>query len=156
MALYDTYFNNGGPESFNTAFLFEEAMSVQKKQFKAALIQYKHKSDGKFIWFWINPNSGAELSPRFETRQDAEDWFDTVINIHEETYNFIDRIKNGNFYSVKGRIDIGDAISSKKANDCPFTMHLEDDILELEILATSYTHAKERAEEYFEILEWIE
>ena len=131
-------------------------MTVQKKTLKAHLIKYREPYLEDYIWFWINPNSGAELSPRFETRQDAEEWFDTVINIHEETYNFIDRIKNGNFYKVRGKIDIGDAISSKKANDCPFTMHLEDDILELEILATSYTHAKERAEEYFEILEWIE
>jgi hypothetical protein len=35
-------------------------------------------------------------------------------------------------------------------------MHLEDDILSLEVLATSFEHAKERVEEYFEILEWIE
>jgi hypothetical protein len=35
-------------------------------------------------------------------------------------------------------------------------MHLKDDILQLEILATSFKHAKERAEEYFEILEWID
>ena len=79
-----------------------------------------------------------------------------MIAIHNETYDFLDRIKNGKFYTLRGRIDIGDTISSKKANECPFTMNLEDDILELEILGTSFEHAKERAEEYFEILEWIE
>jgi hypothetical protein len=131
-------------------------MTVQKKQFKAALIKYRHTSMGEAVWFWINPNSGASLSPKFETQKEAEDWFDSVVDIHNETYDFLNRIKNGKFYTLKGRVDIGDVISSKKANDCPFTMHLENDILELEILATSFEHAKERAEEYFEILEWID
>jgi hypothetical protein len=57
---------------------------------------------------------------------------------------------------VSGRIDIGDTISSKKANDCPFTLHLEDDILTVEVLATSMDEAKERVMEYFEILEWLD
>ena len=88
--------------------------------------------------------------------KEAEKWYDDVISIHTETYDFLDRIKNGTFYTVKGKVDIGGLISSKKANECPFTMQLEDDILELEILATSHTHARKRAEEYFEILEWID
>jgi hypothetical protein len=131
-------------------------MTVQKKQFKAALIKYRQANMENAVWFWINPGSGAALSPEFETQEEAEVWFEGVVSVHEETYDFLDRIKNGRFYKVKGRIDVGDVISSKKANDCPFTMHLEDDILELEILATSFKHAKERAEEYFEILEWID
>lgn len=131
-------------------------MTVQKKQFKAALIKYRHASMEEAVWFWINPSSGSPLSPKFESQQEAEVWYESVVSIHEETYDFLDRIKNGKFYTLKGRVDIGDVISSKKANDCPFTMHLEDDILELEVLATSFEHAKKRAEEYFEILEWID
>ena len=126
-----------------------------KKQFRAALIQSIHKS-GALVWFWINPNSGAELSPRFISQEEAENWFEKVVSIHEETYNFIDRIKNGNIYTVSGRIDVGDITSSSKVKGCPFTIHLIEDVLKLEILATSYKSAKERAEEYFEILEWIE
>jgi len=131
-------------------------MTVQKKQFKAALIKYRQSEMESAVWFWINPGSGAPLSPKFETQEEAEFWFESVVSIHEETYDLIDRIKNGKFYTLKGRIDVGDVISSKKANECPFTMHLKDDILSLEILATSFKHAKERAEEYFEILEWID
>mgnify|MGYP000026118917 FL=1 len=131
-------------------------MTLQKKQFKGALIKYRHASMEEAVWFWINPSSGTPLSPKFETQIEAESWFDSVIKIHNETYDVIDRIKNGRFYTLKGRIDVGDVISSKKANECPFTMHLKDDILQLEILATSFKHAKERAEEYFEILEWID
>ena len=131
-------------------------MTLRKKKFKAALIKYRHVGVEGEVWFWINPSSGTKLSPQFTTHSEAECWFDSVIAIHNETYDFLDRIKNGKFYTLKGRIDIGDTISSKKANECPFTLHLEDDILELEILSTSFEHAKERAEEYFEILEWIE
>jgi hypothetical protein len=131
-------------------------MTLQRKQFKAALIKYRQTDMKDPVWFWINPSSGTELSPRFETQQQAERWFDSVVSIHNETYDFLDRVKNGKFYTVNGRVDIGDTVSSKKANDCPFTMHLEDDILSLEVLATSFEHAKERVEEYFEILEWID
>jgi hypothetical protein len=131
-------------------------MTLQKKQFKAALIKYRQTDMEEPVWFWINPSSGTKLSPEFDTQKDAEKWFDSVVDIHNETYDFLDRVKNGKFYTVNGRVDVGDAISSKKANECPFTMHLEDDILSLEVLATSFEHAKERVEEYFEILEWID
>jgi hypothetical protein len=131
-------------------------MTVQKKQFKAALIKYRQSNMENAVWFWINPGSGASLSPKFETQEEAEVWFEGVVSVHEETYDLLNRIKNGRLYTLKGRIDVGDVISSKKANECPFTMHLEDDILSLEVLATSFKHAKERAEEYFEILEWID
>jgi hypothetical protein len=131
-------------------------MTVQKKQFKAALIKYRQADMENAVWFWVNPGSGAQLSPKFETQKEAEIWFDSVVSIHNETYDLLDRIKNGKMYTLKGRIDIGDAISSKKANECPFTMHLEDDILSLEVLANSFEHAKERVEEYFEILEWVD
>ena len=132
-------------------------MTAKRKQFKAALIKYGPKSTMEDpVWFWINPSSGTKLSPEFETQKDAESWFDSVVTIHNETYDFLDRVKNGKFYTLKGKVDVGDVISSKKANECPFTMHLDDDILILEVLGTSFEHAKERAEEYFEILEWID
>lgn len=131
-------------------------MTIQKKQFKAALIKYRQTDMKNAVWFWINPSSGSKLSPEFTTQRDAEMWFDSVVSVQNETYDFLDRIKNGKLYTIKGRIDIGDVISSKKANECPFTMHLEDDVLELEVLATSFEHAKERVEEYFEILEWMD
>lgn len=131
-------------------------MTFKKKQFKASLIKYRHADMKEAVWFWVNPSSGSTLSPKFNTQQEAERWFDDVVEIHNETYNLLDRVKNGDFYRVSGKVDIGDLISSKKANDCPFTLHLEDDILIVEVLATSYEDAKERVLEYFEIIEWIE
>lgn len=130
-------------------------MTLKKKQFKAHLIKYRQADMKEPVWFWVNPSSGASLSPQFDTQEEAEKWFDDVIEIHNETYDLIDRVKNGKFYSVSGKVDIGDLISSKKANECPFTLHLEDDILTAEVLAVSVNDAKERVEEYFEILEWM-
>lgn len=131
-------------------------MNIKKKQFKAHLIKYRQADMKEAVWFWINPSSGATLSPEFTTQEEAEKWFDDVVEVHNQTYNLLDRIKNGRFYTVVGKVDIGDLISSKKANDCPFTMHLEDDILTLEVLATSFEDAKARVKEYIEILEWLE
>ena len=131
-------------------------MMTHKKQFKAALIKYRQSAMSGDVWFWMNPSSKVKLSPEFDTQEAAEKWFDTVVSIHTETYDVLDRVKNGKFYTVNGRVDIGDTISSKKANECPFIMQLEDDILSLEVLGTSLEHAKERVEEYFEILEWID
>lgn len=108
------------------------------------------------VWFWINPNTGSTLSPKFHTQDEAENWYDSVLHTHEETYNLMTRIKKGKFFTVSGKVDIGDVISSKKANECPFTMELEDDILTVEVLAVDVDDAKNRISEYFEILEWIE
>lgn len=130
-------------------------MTIKKKQFKAHLIKYRHADMKDAVWFWVNPSSGATLSPKFTTQEEAEKWFDDVVEIHNETYTLLNRVKNGKFYTVSGKVDLGDLISSKKANDCPFTMHLEDDILTVEVLASSLDDAKERVAEYFEILEWM-
>lgn len=130
-------------------------MTIKKKQFKAHLIKYRQADMRDPVWFWVNPSSGATLSPEFSTQEEAEKWFDDVVEIHNETASLLNRVKNGKFYTVYGKVDIGDVISSKKANDCPFTMHLEDDILVVEVLATSVQDAKDRVMEYFEIIEWM-
>lgn len=131
-------------------------MTIKKQQIKAHLIKYRDTHDKEPIWFWVNPNSGATMSPKFGSQEEAEKWFDDVVEIHNITSDLMDRIKNGKFYTLKGRIDIGDLISSKKANLCPFDLHLEDDILEVKVLDTTIINARKRVKEYFEILEWIE
>lgn len=130
-------------------------MTIKKKQFKAHLIKYKTDEESA-LWFWINPNSSTRLSPYFESQKDAEKWFDDVLIIHNETYDLIDRVKNGQFYTIKGRVDVGDVISSIKSDRCPFTIHLDDDIIEVQVLATSREDAQNRVQQYFEILEWID
>jgi hypothetical protein len=130
-------------------------MTTKSKQFKASLIKYRSADMKDAIWFWVNPTTGSTLSPEFKRQEDAEKWFDDVIKVHQETYNFMERCKSGKFFLIRGKVDVGDVISSKKANDCPFDMHLEDDIMVFEILGLDENDAKARVEEYFEILEWL-
>lgn len=131
-------------------------MSLKKKSFVANLIKYRQADMQDPVWFWINPSTGTIISDQFKNPEAAEKWFDSVINIHNETFNLIERSMNGKFFKVKGKVDVGDVISSKKANECPFTMHLEDDIMEFEVLAKDEDDAKKRVSEFFEILEWYE
>lgn len=131
-------------------------MTTKKKQFKAHLIKYRQTDGSKTLWFWVNPDSGNTISPYFQSQDSAEKWFDDLLIIHNETYDLIDRVKNGFFYTIKGRVDVGEVISSMSAADCPFTIHLEDDIIEAQVLAVSKADAKKRIENYFEILEWID
>lgn len=130
-------------------------MTTKKKQFKAHLIKYR-TDDNKNLWFWVNPNSGTTISPYFSSQDSAEKWFDNILIIHNETYDLIDRTKNGSFYTIKGRVDTGELISSTRAARCPFTSHIEDDIIEIQVLAVSEEDAKSRIKEYFDILEWID
>jgi hypothetical protein len=129
---------------------------ANNKKFEAHLIKYRQTDMRDPVWFWINPSSGSTLSPKFATQGEAENWYDRIITTHEESYNLLTRLKNGKFYRVFGRVDLGDVISSKKANECPFTLYLEDDILEVEVLAIDIEDARNRVSEYFEILEWID
>lgn len=131
-------------------------MTTKKKQFKAHLIKYRPTDGSKPLWFWVNPNSGNTISPYFYTQDSAEDWFDDILAVHNETYNLIDRVKNGSFYTIKARVDVGDIISSTKSSQCPFSAHLEDDIIEIQVLAVSKEDARVRIQEYFNILEWID
>lgn len=131
-------------------------MVTKKKQFKAHLIKYRGTDGTKTLWFWVNPDSGATISPHFYSQDSAERWFDDILVIHNETCDLLDRVKNGSFHTIKGRVDVGEVISSRSAAECPFTIHLEDDIIEAQVLAVSKADAKKRVEYYFEILEWIE
>jgi hypothetical protein len=131
-------------------------MTQKKKSFVANLIKYRQADMKDPIWFWINPSTGTIISDEFTTSEAAEKWFDDVLYIHNETYDLIERSMKGKFFKVKGKVDVGDVISSKKANECPFTMHLEDDIMEFDLLAKDVEDAKKRVSEFFEILEWYE
>ena len=130
---------------------------MSKNTFKAALIKYRASGpNSEFVWFWINPSTMAALSGQFKTQAEAERWFDDTVAIHEETYHLLNRLRHGSMYTVRAIVDPDDITSSKKSSACNFTMHIEDDILEVELLATSIEHARERVEEYFSVIEWIE
>lgn len=127
----------------------------KKKQFRAHLIKYRLTENSSFMWFWVNPETGATLSPYFKTPDAAEAWFDDVLEVHNQTYNLIDRVKNGHFYTLRARVDIDEMLITPSTFECPFTIHLDDDIIEVEVLGTNIEDAKKRVEEYFEILEWV-
>lgn len=132
-------------------------MNTQKKQlFKASLVKYREAHMKEPIWFWVNLNTGTAISPKFSDSTEAERWFDTVVDIHSKTYDLLERTMYGKFYTLKGKIDIGNIISSKKANECTFDMDLEDDILSIKVLGINIEDARKRVEEYIEILEWLE
>lgn len=131
-------------------------MTTKKKQFKAHLIKYRLTDSSKFLWFWVNPDSGTTISPYFKTSEAAEAWFDNILFIHNQTYDLIDRVKNGKFHMLRARVDVDEMLMTPKTFECPFTIHMEDDILQFEVLATSEDSAKQRIEEYFDILEWID
>jgi hypothetical protein len=108
------------------------------------------------IWFWVNPSTGSTLSPKFATQNEAEKWFDDVVTNHSATYDLLDRVMYGKFYYLRGKVDVGDLVSSTKVNDCPFDIHLEDDILVTEVLGLDALDARSRVEEFFEVLEWLD
>jgi hypothetical protein len=62
----------------------------------------------------------------------------------------------GSFHTLRAKVDIGDLVSSTKVNDCPFDIHLEDDILVVNVLGLDILDARNRVEDFIEILEWIE
>jgi hypothetical protein len=106
------------------------------------------------VWFWINPSSGTTLSPEFSTQEEAQEWFDRMIAVHNETFSLIERIRKGKFYTVSGRVNLEKFILGKKLNPSPFSIKLHRDILSVEVLAVSEEDARARVEEYFDILEW--
>lgn len=131
-------------------------MTTKKTHFKASLVKYRQTDMKEPIWFWVNTTTGTTLSPHFETQPEAEKWFDDVISIHAETYDLLDRVMYGKVFKLRAKVDIGDLISSTKVNDCPFDVHLEDDILVIELMGKTELDARDRVQKYFEVLEWLE
>jgi hypothetical protein len=130
-------------------------MTQTKKSFQANLIKYKDPESNDYSWIWVNPSSGGAISPIFSTRIQAERWYDDVIRVHKETIDLILRAKDGEFYKLKGRINIEEMLMYTKGKRCPFPVFLEEDTITMNILARSEEEAKERVLKHFDILEWL-
>ena len=126
-----------------------------KKAFAASLIKYRDPESEDYVWFWVNPSSGGAISPSFGTRIEAERWYDDIIRVHNETIDLILRAKDGQFYKLKGRINIEEMLIYTKGRHCPFPVFLEDDTITMEMLARTEEEAKERVLKHFDILEWL-
>ena len=103
------------------------------------------------IWFWINPSTGTTLSPHFENQKEAEQWFDDVVKIHKETYEFLDRIKNGSMYNLKCRVK-----NPPAKTRYPFPFKYYNFVVTVSILGVNIEDARSRIEPFFEIVEWLE
>jgi hypothetical protein len=130
-------------------------MPQTKKSFQANLIKYRDPESEHFVWFWVNSSSGGTISPSFLTRIEAERWYDDIVRIHRETIDLILRAKDGQFYKLKGRINVEEMLIYTKGKRCPFPVFLEEDTISMEILALSEQEAKNKALKYFDILEWL-
>lgn len=130
-------------------------MPNTKRSFNASLIKYRDPESEQYVWFWVNSSSGGTISPSFNSRKDAEKWYDNILRIHFETIDLILRAKDGQFYKLRGRVDVEEMLMYTKNNKCPFRVFLEEDVITVDILARSEQEAKQRLLEYFEILEWL-
>ena len=133
-------------------------MTIKTRKIKAHLIRYRHADMEEAVWFWINPESGATLSPEFETQEEAEAWLNDVMTIHTESNSLISRAKDGNFYNLKAKVSPKFIKSTAKDQERQFTLRFQGDILEIDVLALSLEDAKERILNVYNVpvLEWIE
>jgi hypothetical protein len=104
------------------------------------------------IWYWINPMTGAKLSPDFFTQEEAEDWFEDVVDGHNAAYDLLNRTKDGKIFELKGNVPE----APFRVKKCPFKYEIDGDVLTIRILGMNVEDAKKRVEEYFNILKWIE
>lgn len=129
-------------------------MTEKKTKFQAALI--KVKIGKSYVWYWANPNTQSQISPEFFTQDAAEKWFDDIMYIHEETYDLIERSKKGEFYTVRGLVDMDKLFMNRKIEECPYLMYMTEEILEIIVLALNENDAKRRVENYIDDIQWID
>lgn len=126
-------------------------MAKKSSVISATLIKYRKTAYDDFSWFWIDSKSGAALSKHFETQDEAEEWFNGMIFIHNETYSLLDRVMNGRMYFMSARVDL-----SAKFPACPYPSNYEDDMMHVTVFARDEKEARKRVEQYFDVLEWEE
>lgn len=126
-------------------------MAKKSSVISATLIKYRKTTYDDFSWFWIDSKSGAALSKHFESQDEAEEWFNGMISIHNETYSLLDRVMNGRMYFVSARVDL-----SAEFPKCPYPSKYEDDMMHVTVFARDEKEARKRVEQYFDVLEWEE
>ena len=152
------------------AVVFEQGESFEDLQ-KKNTIQNEDEDVGFFesalagvaTGLWNIPKGfvslGAEvydLVADTNTAKDVEKWFDDVKMAHEETYDLIDRTKHGEFFTVRGIVDLEDLFMNHRISDCPYMMYMYDDIIEFIVLALNEDDAKRRVEKYIDNIYWVD
>lgn len=128
-----------------------EQKKDNKRYFTAHLIRYRDEELQDFVWFWINPKTGAKISGDFLTQEDAEFWWKEMMYIHTESMNLVQRVKDGNFYHLKAEL-ADDKIHVNP--DCPFRSYIQDNVLHVTVLGLNLRDAKQRVEQYYSIKRW--
>jgi hypothetical protein len=112
----------------------------------------------KPVWFWVNAEGrGKPLSPRFETEDDAESWYEETVNIYKETERVLKRTATGKIHTLIWTIDFTKYLSAPKKH-CPFETFLLADgqTIEGKILGEDVQDARNRVLEYFDVIDWLE
>jgi len=133
-------------------------MPIQKKTLRAHLIKYREPYLNDFVWFWINPNNGQKLSGDFFTQEEAESWFQEMVQIHDEAMSLIKRAKSGRFYELQAILELERVKINK---NCTFEHTIKstengENILIARVLGVDLEDAKFRIGQFYDIKEWID
>jgi hypothetical protein len=128
----------------------------KQKQIIAHLIKHGRLDGVVHVCYWVNLTTGNKLSPTFASVDDANKWFNDVIDVYNDTCELLIRTKEGKIFNVKAVIDNTNIISSTKAKKCPFTHEIVGDILTASVLGTDLADARTRLEEFFVIVDWLD
>ena len=96
--------------------------------------------------------TGAKLSPDFFTKEEADNWFEIVVDSHNDTYDLMNRTKEGKIFELKCKV----SEAPIRQKDCLIKYEVNGDILTINILGLNEEDAKNRVEEYFKVMSWIE
>lgn len=130
--------------------------TFKDKQILAHLVKHKQADISLPVWYWINPMTGVKISPTFPTKDDADKWFDDLVAVHNDTYDLLNRSKEGKIFKIKAVIDNSGIISSTKTKKCPFAYEITGDVLSVSVLGTDLGDARTRLEEFFDIVDWLD
>lgn len=122
----------------------------------AHLVKHRKADMPVAVWYWVNPMTGVKISAEFATKEEASRWFDDLVNIHNDTYDLLARSKDGEMYELKGIVEESGIYNRQKTKDCPFKFSISNCVLTISVLGMSKGDAKQRVEDYFDILSWIE
>ncbi len=129
--------------------------TFKDKQILAHLVRHNKANATLPVWYWINPMTGVKISPEFGLKDEADKWFNDLVDVHNDTYDLLNRMKQGKIFNLRAVVDATEVISSINAKKCPFKHQIKGDVLYIHLLGADLADARTRVEEYFDIIEWL-
>lgn len=130
--------------------------TFKDKQILAHLVKHNKANNPVPVWYWINPMTGVKISPEFRLKDDADKWFDDLVSVHNDTYDLLNRTKQGKIFNLRAVVDVTGVISSTNTKKCPFKHEIKGDVLYIDVLGADLADARTRVEEFFDVGEWLE